>query len=86
MWRNAIKRRETRKLNMTDPDINTHAVDHLLTSDDVLKITSLKSRVTLWRRSRNPEDSFPRPYKFGPQSTRWKLSEIKAWLNELETV
>ena len=75
IWRNAIKRRETRKLNMTDPDTNILAVDHLLTSDDVLKITSLKSRVTLWRRSRNPEDPFPRPYKFGPQSTRWKLSE-----------
>jgi len=60
--------------------------DRLLTSNDVLEITSLKSRVTLWRKSRDPNDPFPRPYKFGSKSTRWKLSELKAWMAELETV
>jgi prophage regulatory protein len=60
--------------------------DRLLTAQDVLKLTGLKSRVTLWRKCKDQNDPFPRPYRFGPQSKRWKLSELDAWMNQLETV
>jgi len=67
---------------------NTHRLtdDRLLTANDVLKITGLKSRVTLWRKSKDPDDPFPKPYRFGPQSKRWKLSELTTWMNQLELV
>jgi len=60
--------------------------EKLLTSDDVQAITGIKSRVTLWRRSRDNLDKFPRAYKVGIHSTRWKLSELKEWMDSLETV
>jgi len=41
--------------------------------------------VTLWRKSRNEDDKFPKPYKDGAKFTRWKLSEIEVWMEELET-
>ncbi|MBL4871233.1 MAG: AlpA family phage regulatory protein [Robiginitomaculum sp.] len=60
--------------------------DQLLTSKDVQKITGIKSRATLWRKSRNADDRFPLPYKDGTHYTRWKLSEIEQWMDHLETV
>lgn len=59
--------------------------DVLLTNKDVLRLTGLKSRVSLWRKSRDAEDPFPRPYKLGTSTTRWKLSEIESWMDQLET-
>ncbi len=60
--------------------------DQLLTSVDVQKITGIKSRATLWRKSRNQCDRFPKPYKDGTHFTRWKLSEIQEWMDQLESV
>jgi predicted DNA-binding transcriptional regulator AlpA len=60
--------------------------EKLLTSDDVQAITGIKSRVTLWRRSRDDKDQFPKPYRVGTNSTRWKLSDIQSWMDSLETV
>ncbi len=57
----------------------------LLTTEDVLNLTGLKSRVSLWRKSRDNKDPFPRPYKLGSTSNRWKLSEIESWMDQLET-
>jgi len=39
--------------------------EQLLTSSDVQALTGIKSRVTLWRKSRNTDDRFPLPYKDG---------------------
>ena len=61
------------------------AHDILLTTHDVLRLTGLKSRVSLWRKSRDNDDPFPRPYKLGSTSNRWKLSEIESWMDQLET-
>ncbi|WP_026941014.1 helix-turn-helix transcriptional regulator [Hellea balneolensis] len=58
--------------------------DQLLTSKDVQAITGIKSRATLWKKSRNLEDRFPLPYQDGTRFTRWKLSEIQKWIDELE--
>ena len=60
--------------------------EQLLTSEDVQALTGIKSRVTLWRRSRDNQDKFPRAYKVGAHSTRWKMSELKDWMDSLETV
>lgn len=60
--------------------------EKLLSAKDVQHITGIGSRVTLWRKSRNDEDQFPRPYKLGTNFTRWKLSEIEEWMDTLETV
>jgi len=60
--------------------------DQLLTSTDVQEICKIKSRVTLWRKAKDKDDPFPRPYRYGSSFTRWKLSEIEAWMDELETV
>ncbi len=60
--------------------------EKLLTSDDVQNLTGIKSRVTLWRKSRDESDDFPKPYRIGNHFTRWKLSEIEQWIDQLETV
>ena len=60
--------------------------ERLLTSKDVQEMTGIKSRSTLWRKSRDTRDLFPKPYKDGSNFTRWKLSEIQEWIQKLETV
>jgi len=60
--------------------------EQLLTSKDVQALTGIKSRATLWRKSRNVDDRFPLPYKDGTHFTRWKLSEIEEWMDQLEPV
>lgn len=35
------------------------------------------SRQTIWRWVR--EGKFPVPLKLGPNCTRWKISDVKAW-------
>lgn len=59
--------------------------DTLLTAKDVQSITGIKSRATLWRKSNNDGDRFPRAYREGTHFTRWKLSEINAWINALQS-
>ena len=59
-------------------------IDFLLTTKDVLKITGFRNRVSLWRKSRNENDPFPRPLKDGHHFTRWRQSDIEKWMNDLE--
>jgi predicted DNA-binding transcriptional regulator AlpA len=58
--------------------------EQLLTSKDVQEITGIKSRYTLWKKSRNKLDNFPMPYKDGSKFTRWKMSEVQAWIDTLD--
>ena len=67
-------------------DIALKPKDTLVSAQEVLKITGYKSRASLWNKSRDDEDPFPRPYKSGARFTRWKLSEIEAWMDQLEPV
>jgi len=60
--------------------------ERLLSTKDVQLMTGIKSRATIWRKSRNENDNFPRPYKDGTHYTRWKLSEIQNWIEQLEPV
>lgn len=56
--------------------------ERLVTAKDVEVLTGL-SRVTLWRKSNNPEDPFPQAFRNGTHYTRWKLSEILTWMESL---
>jgi predicted DNA-binding transcriptional regulator AlpA len=38
------------------------------------------SRATIWRLSSDPNSGFPRPFKLGPKTTVWRLSEVYEWL------
>ena len=44
------------------------------------------SRVTLWRKSRDPNDDFPAPYKLSAGRTAWRSDEIIAWQQSRELV
>ena len=56
--------------------------ERLITTKEVEVLTGL-SRVTLWRKSKNPTDSFPDAFRNGTHYTRWKLSEILEWRDSL---
>lgn len=60
--------------------------EKLLSAKDVQEITGIKSRSTLWRKSRDVKDQFPMPYSQGTCFTRWKLSEVEEWIDNLEVV
>lgn len=61
---------------------NTLESERLINAKEVETLTGL-SRVTLWRKSRNPNDSFPDAFRNGTHYTRWKLSEILDWIESL---
>ena len=56
--------------------------ERLITAQEVETLTGL-GRVTLWRKSNNPNDTFPQAYRNGTHYTRWKLAEILAWIESL---
>jgi|GEM_PF-3219314 len=58
--------------------------ERLVSAREVEKLTGL-SRVTLWRKSNNPEDPFPPAFRNGTHYTRWKLSEVLEWMESLRT-
>lgn len=35
-------------------------------------------RMTVWKRLK-ADPTFPKPYRFSPRCTRWKLSDIEDW-------
>jgi len=51
--------------------------DRLLRRSEVIEIVGL-SRPTLWRLEKLGK--FPRPLQVGPNSVRWRESEIQAWI------
>ncbi len=50
---------------------------HLLTIDEVKRITSL-SRATLYRRMK--EGTFPQAIKIGERRVAWRSDQLMAWL------
>lgn len=57
--------------------------DKLISAKVVQDMTGIRSRVTLWRKSNDEHDRFPRAFRDGTHYTRWKLSEVEAWINSL---
>ena len=65
-------------------NIDILEAERLISAREVEHLTGL-SRVTLWRKSNNPEDPFPSAFRNGTHYTRWKLSEILEWMESLRT-
>ncbi len=59
--------------------------ERLITAKDVQTLTGIRSRVTLWRKSNDEEDAFPKAFRDGSHFTRWKLSEIEDWIESLRS-
>ncbi len=38
------------------------------------------SRVTLWRKSRDPDDDFPAPHQLSANRVAWRSDQVMAWL------
>ncbi|WP_366107850.1 AlpA family phage regulatory protein [uncultured Brevundimonas sp.] len=53
---------------------------NLLTSKQVLEITGIGCRSTLWRAVK--ASTFPSPLILGPRSIRWRSDEVDTWINE----
>lgn len=59
-------------------------VEKLITFQEVSKITGLH-KSSLYRKSNDDTDPFPKYYTYGPRYARFKESEIERWVNQLET-
>lgn len=53
----------------------------LLTCVEVMRLTGIRSRTTVWRRIQRK--SFPAPVDIGAGRIRWRSSDIAAWINAL---
>ena len=58
-------------------------LERLLTFAEVSDITGLH-KSSLYRKAHDPDDPFPNYYTYGVRYARFKESEIKTWLNQLE--
>lgn len=53
----------------------------LLTYQDVMRLTGIRSRTTIWRRVQAKE--FPSPVDLGGGRIRWRSDEIARWIEAL---
>ena len=63
--------------------METNMLDKLLTFKEVGEITGLHPS-SLRRKANNPDDPFPRFYTYSTRYSRFKESEIEAWINNLK--
>lgn len=54
-------------------------IENLLTVHDVLSITGIRSRNTLYNKIIRGE--FPKPIRIGKRQIRFKQSEVQAWID-----
>ena len=53
----------------------------LLTCQEVLHLTGIRSRTTIWRRVQTGK--FPSPVDLGAGRIRWRASDISEWISGL---
>ena len=53
----------------------------LLTCQEVLRLTGIRSRSTIWRRIQNGQ--FPAPVDLGAGRIRWRSTDIAEWIGSL---
>lgn len=61
--------------------METNMSDSLLTYAEVLKLTGIRSRSTIFERVQRGE--FPAPLKLSPGYVRFRESEILSWIDSL---
>lgn len=57
--------------------MSVEPVDHLITVKAVASLLSMGVS-TVWLKTK--QGKFPEPIKISPQVTRWRLSDVNAWL------
>jgi len=67
------------RMSATAPDRDDQ--DRLIGEEERRRITGL-SRTTWWRRERD-DPATPKSIYLGPNTIRWRLSEIHAWMDNL---
>ena len=53
----------------------------LITCQEVLRLTGIRSRSTIWRKMR--KGGFPHPVDIGGGRIRWRAADISEWINAL---
>jgi len=53
----------------------------LLTCQEVMHLTGIRSRTTIWRRIQ--KGRFPSPVDLGAGRIRWSAADIAAWISAL---
>lgn len=53
----------------------------LLTCQEVMRLTGIRSRTTIWRRIQ--KGRFPAPVDLGAGRIRWRAADIAAWISAL---
>jgi prophage regulatory protein len=53
-------------------------IEPLLCCKEIMGLTGIKSRSTIWRRVK--DKSFPAPIRIGENSLRWRGTDIRDWL------
>jgi prophage regulatory protein len=56
-------------------------IRQFLTYQDILILTGIKSRNTIWRKVK--EASFPAPVRLGRNLVRWREQDIRSWIETL---
>lgn len=64
---------------------STEAKFEYWTAKRVQELTGY-SRVTLWRKSRDPNDDFPAPHQLSANRVAWRSDAIMRWLNSRPSV
>lgn len=55
--------------------------NELLTCQEVMRLTGIRSRTTIWRRIQ--KGRFPHPVDIGAGRIRWRASDIDEWISAL---
>ena len=63
------------------PQENVMPTPELLTCQEVLHLTGIRSRTTIWRRIQT--GGFPSPVDLGAGRIRWRASDIAEWISAL---
>lgn len=49
---------------------------------DITDVCALVRRQPSWVRKEVRDDKFPKPLHFGPRCSRWRMAEVKSWLQK----
>lgn len=55
--------------------------NELLTCQEVMRLTGIRSRTTIWRRIQ--KGRFPYPVDIGAGRIRWRAADIDEWISAL---
>jgi len=73
------KNRDSKQTETNNPQSSSSDIGRIIRAKELQDITGL-SRTTIWRLEN--KDQFPRRVSLGANSVGWRLSDVKAWLEE----